>query len=179
MIIFPEDSTLRSPAPPLKFLFSHPAHFIACGCGSGLSRFAPGTAGTLFAWLTYPLLRMLLVEDQTFIIALAIAFGVGILASDTTGRHLGVADHGSIVWDEIVPFWTILMFVPSGFSLATLSWQLLAFLLFRFFDIVKPFPANWFDSHVKNGFGVMMDDVIAAGYSVFLFALVHQLWEHL
>ena len=68
--------------------------------------------------------------------------------------------------------------VAAGFSAAAIGWQLLAFLMFRFFDIVKPFPANWFDTHVKNGFGVMMDDVIAAGYTVFAFALARQLWEH-
>ena len=70
----------------------------------------------------------------------------------------------------------VLMFAPSGFSVTALGWQLLAFLLFRFFDIIKPFPANWFDRVVKNGFGVMMDDVIAAGYSIFLLVLAQQLW---
>jgi phosphatidylglycerophosphatase A len=167
----------RSTPPPFKFLFSHPGHFIACGCGSGLSPFAPGTAGTLFAWLTYPLLRMALPDDNLFVVFLLAGFGLGVLASDITGRHLGVSDHGAIVWDEIVPFWAVLMFMPAGFTLAALGWQLLAFLTFRFFDIVKPFPANWFDSRVKNGFGVMMDDVVAAGYTVFALLLAQQLWN--
>ena len=164
-----------STAPPLKFLFTHPAHFIACGCGSGLSPFAPGTAGTLFAWLTFPLLS-LLPNVMTAYAVLAILFALGVVACGITGRDLGVVDHGSIVWDEIVPFWMVLMFAPSGFSVTALGWQLLAFLLFRFFDIIKPFPANWFDRVVKNGFGVMMDDVIAAGYSVFVLVLAQQLW---
>jgi phosphatidylglycerophosphatase A len=167
----------KSPAPPLKFLFAHPAHFMACGCGSGLAPFASGTVGTLFAWLTFPLFGLLLLSNATAIwIALALSFAAGVLACDITGRHLGVADHGAIVWDEIVPFWATLMFVPAGFSLTALGWQSLAFLTFRFFDIVKPFPANWFDTRVKNGFGVMMDDVVAAGYTVFVVALVQQLW---
>ena len=169
----------KSTPPPLKFLFAHPAHFMACGCGSGLSPFASGTVGTLFAWLTFPLFGLLLPDAASAFMALAVFFVLGVLACDITGRHLGVADHGAIVWDEIVPFWTVLMFMPAGFSLPALGWQLLAFLLFRFFDIVKPFPANWFDAKLKNGLGVMMDDVVAAGYAVFALAVARQLWDRL
>ena len=152
----------KSPPPPWRFLFRHPDHFIACGLGSGLSPVASGTAGTLFAWLTYPLLRTAFSHDDTFFaLFLLVAFAYGVLACDRTGRALGVADHGAIVWDEIVPFWLVLFLSPTG-----LPWQLAAFLLFRFFDIVKPPPANWFDSKMKNGLGVMMDDVVAAAYSI-------------
>ncbi len=162
-------------APPLKFLLSHPAHFIACGCGSGLSPFASGTAGTIFAWATYPLLRMAITSDPVFALALGLMFALGVWACNITGRDLGVSDHGAIVWDEIVPFWTVLMFTPSG-----LLWQLAAFFLFRFFDIVKPQPARFFDREVHNGFGVMMDDVIAAAYTLLTLALlkiaVDRLW---
>ncbi|CAG4884379.1 Phosphatidylglycerophosphatase A [Georgfuchsia toluolica] len=166
----------KSIPPPLKFLFAHPAHFIACGCGSGLSPFASGTAGTLFAWITFPLFVLLLPSAAIIFEALAVLFILGIIVCNITGRHLGVVDHGAIVWDEIVPFWTVLMFVPAGFSLSALEWQLLAFLTFRFFDIIKPFPANWFDKQVKNGLGVMMDDVVAAGYTVLVLLLAQQLW---
>ncbi|HQR04514.1 MAG: phosphatidylglycerophosphatase A [Proteobacteria bacterium] len=159
----------RLPPPPLCFLFTHPAHFFACGCGSGLSPFAPGTAGTLFAWITFPFLRPLFASDASFLVALVIAFVFGVAACHRTGRDLGVVDHGAIVWDEIVPFWAVLVFCPAG-----LWWQLLAFLAFRFFDIVKPPPARWFDTQVKNGFGVMMDDVVAAGYTVLALALAQQ-----
>ncbi|HEX8986699.1 MAG TPA: phosphatidylglycerophosphatase A [Rhodocyclaceae bacterium] len=155
----------KSTPPPLSFLFSHPAHFIACGLGSGLSRFAPGTAGTLFAWLTYPLLRLLYPDDLNFALFLAFMFVFGVWCCHLTGRHLGIVDHGSIVWDEIVPFWAALLLTP-----AQISWQLAAFLWFRFYDIVKPPPARWFDNEVKNGFGVMMDDVVAAAYTVFTLA---------
>lgn len=151
--------------PNLRFLFSHPAHFIACGLGSGLSPFAPGTAGTLAAWLMFPLLRPHF-SEAGFLIFLAVAFIVGILAAGRTGRDLGVADHGSIVWDEIVPFWLVLFMTPAGFL-----WQLAAFFWFRFFDVTKPQPARWIDGHVKNGFGVMLDDVVAAFYTLLVLAL--------
>jgi phosphatidylglycerophosphatase A len=156
----------RTPAPPFKFLFHHPAHLIACGFGSGLSRWAPGTAGTLFAWASYGFLRQWMPHDLGFGIFLLLALVLGFAACQITGRALGVVDHGSIVWDEIVPFWGVLLFTPEG-----LLWQLAAFLWFRFYDIVKPQPAKFFDTKVKNGFGVMMDDVVAAAYTVLTLAL--------
>lgn len=174
----------KQPPPPLKFLLSDPAHFIACGFGSGLSPFAPGTAGTAFAWLTYPLLRQVFAGDLAFALALIPLFVLGVIACDLTGRHLGVADHGAIVWDEIVPFWGILMMLPplivmsphgAYFSFQALIWQTAAFLLFRFFDIVKPPPARWFDTRIKNGFGVMMDDVAAAAYTLLALAVAKHL----
>lgn len=158
------------PAPPFKFLFQHPAHLIACGFGSGLSGFAPGTAGTAFAWLTYAVLRGQMPSDLIFGLFLLLAFAIGISACQITGRDLGVVDHGAIVWDEIVPFWAVLLFTPTGFW-----WQLGAFLGFRFYDVVKPQPARYFDTHVKNGFGVMMDDVIAAGYTILTLAIAKTL----
>ena len=150
--------------PSLRFLLAHPAHFIACGCGSGLSRWAPGTVGTLFALLTYPLLRPLFSEMQ-FLIFLAFAYVLGIACIQIAGRNLGEPDHGSIVWDEIVPFWFVLLLTPAGWL-----WQLAAFALFRFFDIVKLPPANWFDQHMKNGFGVMADDLAAAFHTLLTLA---------
>ena len=155
----------RVSAPPVSFLLHHPAHLIACGFGSGLSRWAPGTAGTLFAWLSYGFLRDWMPQDFGFAIFLLLAFVVGVAACQITGRALGVVDHGSIVWDEIMPFWTVLLFAPDD-----LLWQLGAFLWFRFYDIVKPYPASFFDQQVKSGFGVMMDDVIAAGYTILTLA---------
>jgi phosphatidylglycerophosphatase A len=162
----------KAPTPPFNFLFQHPAHLIACGFGSGLSPFAPGTAGTLFAWLTYPLLRAYFPNDLWFVIFLVLMFALGITSCHLTGRQLGVVDHGSIVWDEIVPFWMVLLLTPT-----TLVWQLAAFLWFRFYDIVKPQPARYFDREVKNGLGVMMDDLVAAGYTVLTLALFKFLIE--
>lgn len=164
----------KSTAPPLRFLFAHPAHFVACGCGSGLSPVAPGTAGTLFAWLTYPLLRLAYPEDLNFALFLALMFIFGSWCCQLTGRHLGVIDHGAIVWDEIVPFWAVLLLTPAG-----LIWQLAAFLWFRFYDVVKPPPADFFDLEVKNGFGVMMDDLVAAGYTLLTLALFKAVLERL
>jgi phosphatidylglycerophosphatase A len=165
---------VKPPLPPLSFLLHHPAHLIACGFGSGLSRIAPGTAGTAFAWVTYPLIRGSLETDLGFAVFLFLAFAIGIVACQVTGRNLGVIDHGAIVWDEIVPFWTVLLLTPPD-----LLWQLGAFIGFRFYDILKPQPARFFDTQVKNGFGVMMDDVVAAGYTVLTLAIVKSLLDPL
>jgi phosphatidylglycerophosphatase A len=164
----------QAPAPPVRFLFQHPAHLVACGFGSGLAPVAPGTFGTLFAWLTYPLLRSHFPGDLGFAVFLALAFMLGVTACQLTGRKLGVVDHGAIVWDEIVPFWAVLLLTPP-----TLVWQLAAFLWFRFFDIFKPPPARYFDQQMKNGFGVMMDDVVAAGYTVLTLAVFKAVIEGL
>jgi phosphatidylglycerophosphatase A len=150
--------------PDLRFLLAHPAHFIACGFGSGLAPFAPGTFGTLFGWLSFLTIDRMLSGVPLAIFLLA-GFIIGVVVCDRTGRALGVIDHGSIVWDEIVPFWIVLAIAPPGWQ-----WQLAAFALFRFFDIVKPPPASYFDRKVKNGFGVMMDDLVAAFYTLLALA---------
>ena len=87
-------------------------------------------------------------------------------ACERTGRDLGVSDHSGMVWDEVVAFWAVLLLVPSGFAA-----QLAAFFLFRAFDVIKPPPIRHVDRTVKGGFGVMLDDVIAAFYTVLVFAL--------
>ena len=160
---------IRSKPPSLRFLFAHPAHLVACGFGSGLSPFAPGTFGTLFAWATFPLLRPWM-SDFEMLAFLLVCFVGGVLAVHRTGADLGVVDHGSIVWDEVVPFWLVLLFCPPG-----LLWQGAAFLIFRLFDIVKPQPARFFDEKIKNGFGVMTDDLIAAFYSILVLAIARLL----
>ena len=163
------DKIKNSKAPSLRFLFAHPAHLIACGFGSGLSPFAPGTAGTLFAWATFPLLRGTM-DDVVLLPFLLVCYGLGIFAVHRTGQDLGVIDHGSIVWDEIVPFWLVLAFCPAGWL-----WQGAAFLLFRVFDILKPQPARFFDQRVKNGFGVMADDLVAGAYTLLVLSLMRHL----
>lgn len=157
--------------PTVRFLFAHPAHFVALGFGSGLAPKGPGTAGTLAAWLLYPILRAPL-SDAVFLLFLLAAFIFGIIAADRTGQALGVSDHGAIVWDEMVPFWLVLFFTP-----ASIAWQFAAFVLFRLFDIVKPPPIGWADRRVKGGFGVMLDDVIAAGYTLLVLAVVLRVME--
>lgn len=143
------------------------SRWIALGFGSGLSPLAPGTVGTLWAWLVFVVADPLL-TPLAWAGVLGAGLLVGIWACERTSRDLGVADHGSVVWDEILAFWLVLLFVPQDFSS-----QLLAFALFRFFDIVKPPPIRHFDEKIKNGFGTMLDDLLAAFYTLFVFAL-HQ-----
>ena len=146
------------------FAFSHPAHVIAMGFGAGLAPFAPGTAGTLAAWAVAWALASLLAPAAMLALGAA-AFPLGIWACGVTGRHLGVADHGSMVWDEIAAFLIVLAVVPRE-----LAWQAAAFVAFRFFDIVKPQPVRYFEQRYGGGFGVMFDDLVAAGYTLLLLA---------
>lgn len=155
--------------PSWRFLFSHPAHLLSFGFGSGLARKAPGTFGTLVAFPMYWFLAERL-SDAMFILALVWAFAIGIWVCDITGKALGVADYGGIVWDEIVAFMLVLFFTPPGWE-----WSLLAFTLFRFFDIVKPPPIRYFDSNWHGGLGVMFDDLLAAGYTLMCLAIVKSL----
>ncbi len=155
--------------PTFRLLLSHPAHFISLGFGAGLSPKAPGTAGTLLAWLLYPLIRTPL-SEFVFLALLTSLFVAGIIAAERTGRALGVSDHGGIVWDEMVATWLVLVFTPP-----TLLWQAVAVALFRFFDIVKPPPVRWADRSLKGGFGVMADDIIAAGYTLLALAVLVRL----
>lgn len=152
--------------PDVRFMFAHPAHFIALGFGSGLSPRAPGTAGTLLAWLLYPVLKAPL-SDGVFLALLVSLFVGGVIAADRTGRALGVSDHGAIVWDEMVAMWLVLLLTPP-----TLLWQAVAVALFRLFDIVKPQPIRWADQRLKGGFGVMFDDILAAGYAILVLAVL-------
>jgi phosphatidylglycerophosphatase A len=148
--------------PDQAFLVAHPAHFIALGGGAGLAPKAPGTVGTL---LGYPLAwASLQLPVWAAWLSVGFAFLLGVWACEKSGRDLGVADHGAMVWDEVVAMWAVLLAVPAGWA----AW-LAAFVLFRFFDIVKPFPIGWFDRKVKGGFGVMLDDALAAGYVLLLF----------
>ena len=150
-------------------MWRQPAHIIALGAGAGLAPAAPGTVGTLLAFPLYWLLAAFSTSTMALIL-LGAAFLLGIWACGATGRALGVADHGAMVWDEIVAFAMVLVFTPSGWE-----WQLGAFLLFRFFDIVKPPPIRYFDRRLKNGFGVMFDDLLAAGYTLLVLAVAQRL----
>ncbi len=152
--------------PNWRFLFSHPAHLLSFGFGSGLAPKAPGTFGTLVAFPMYWYLAPRL-SDLMLILVLIWAFVIGIWVCDITGKALGVADYGGIVWDEIVAFMLVLFFTPPGWY-----WSLLAFALFRFFDIVKPQPIRYFDSTWHGGLGVMFDDLVAAGYALLCMAVL-------
>ena len=139
--------------------FDTPTGFLAFGFGSGLAPVAPGTAGTI-ASLPFAVLIVQL-PLAIGIAIVAAAFLVGIHLCGETGRRLGVHDHGGIVWDEFVGMWLVVLFIPFDWA-----WWLAAFALFRVFDAVKPWPIRWFDRHVHGGLGVMLDDILAAFYTL-------------
>jgi phosphatidylglycerophosphatase A len=151
--------------PTLRFMLHHPAHFIALGFGAGLAPVAPGTFGTLVA-IPIALLLREYGGDATYVLVTLAFFFVGAWASQVTGRALGAADHGSIVIDEVAAFLAVLFF--TGTTPLRIA---VAFALFRFFDIVKPPPVRQVDAALKNGVGVMLDDVVAAGYALLVFAI--------
>ncbi len=162
--------------PTLRFMFSHPAHPIALGFGCGLSPVAPGTVGTLGAWLSFVLVRPGLGDVAWGAVMLG-ALAIGWWACTVTARHLATADPGAIVWDEVIAFWLVLWLItPAG------GWvQLAAFALFRFFDAAKPGPVAWADKRFKGrrgqpigwtqGFGIVIDDLVAALCTLLVIAL--------
>lgn len=139
---------------------NHPIHFFAFGLGSGAAPKAPGTFGTLAAVPLYFLLTLLPLWG--YVLAVVLAFVVGIYLCHQTSKDMGVHDHGGIVWDEFVGYWITMLALPVN-----IYWAAAGFVLFRFFDIIKPFPIGWLDKRVHGGLGIMIDDVIAG-----LFALV-------
>jgi phosphatidylglycerophosphatase A len=140
-------------------LLFNPIHLISFGLGSGLSPVAPGTVGTLIGFPLF--VAMMGMTMTTQLALLALLFVSGAVCCQITGKAVGEPDHGSIVIDEIVCFTMVLVFVP-----ASPMWWGSAFGAFRFFDILKIWPANWIDKTMKNGFGVMLDDLIAALFSI-------------
>ncbi len=157
--------------PTLRFMLAHPAHVIALGAGSGLSRVAPGTVGTLWAWAAFVVLQPFM-SDGGWAALIALGTLIGWWACTVTARHMRIADSGHIVWDEVVAFWLVLWLVmPAGF------WgQLVAFALFRLFDAVKFGPMAWADRAFKGfgprgGFGILLDDFAAAGCTLLVIAL--------
>jgi phosphatidylglycerophosphatase A len=164
--------------PTLRFMLSHPAHLIALGFGSGLPRIAPGTVGTLWAWVAFLAMQHWLSSAAIGWVILA-SLPIGWWACTVCARHMNVADPGSIVWDEVVAFWIILWLVTPAGLLA----QAIAFGLFRFFDAVKPGPVGWADACCKQrdassdamrwglaGFGILFDDLVAAFCTLFVIA---------
>jgi phosphatidylglycerophosphatase A len=146
---------------PVKPNLRNPIHLLAFGLGSGCAPKAPGTFGTLaaipFWWLflqDVPLIPYLCV--------LIAGFAFGVYLCEQTSKDLGVHDHGGIVWDEWIGLWITYIALPVG-----IEWIIIGFALFRFFDILKPWPIKWLDEKVHGGFGIMIDDVLAG-----IFALI-------
>jgi phosphatidylglycerophosphatase A len=155
--------------PSAAWVFARPERILAFGLGSGLLYPAPGTWGTLVGWLLWAVLLRDL-ADGWMILVLLLSFGIGCWAAQRCGDALGVPDHSGINWDEVVAIWLVLWLMPHGF------WaQLVSVVLFRFFDIVKPPPVSLFDRRFKNGFGVMIDDIVAALYALLVGALLVRL----
>jgi len=149
-------------------IFSSPTHLFAFGFGSGLAPIAPGTAGTLAAIPIYLLIEGLSLPLYLGFILISFLFGVVICGR--TGDALGEHDHGGIVWDEFVGFWITMIAAPSGWI-----WIALGFILFRIFDIWKPWPINWADQKVAGGLGGMLDDVIAGVYAALFLQIIYLL----
>ena len=157
----------QSQNPLSRLQLRNPVHFLAVGLGSGLIRPAPGTWGSLLGLI----LGVLLMQGLGwggFITFTLLSFFVGCYLCQKTSDDMGVHDHGSIVWDEFVGVWLVLAAVPE----LNLIWCLLAFGLFRFFDILKPYPIRYFDRKLTSGFGIMIDDVLAAFYSLLVIFVV-------
>ena len=149
------------PKPDVRFLLRHPAHFLALGFGSGLIAPAPGTWGSIAALPLAAGLHLAGVQGVMLAWLALPLFVLGVWVCGVTGRALGVADSSHIVWDEIVAMLLVLAAVPA----TPVAW-LAALLVFRVFDIVKPWPIRWLDARVHGGFGVMLDDVVAALFAV-------------
>ncbi|UTV27119.1 phosphatidylglycerophosphatase A [Photobacterium atrarenae] len=141
--------------PKEKINLKNPWHLLATGFGSGLSPVIPGTMGTLAAVPFYLLLAEL--PFSVYLVLVLSAALLGITICQKTSDDMGVHDHGSIVWDEFVGFWITMAVAP----VVSWQWLLAGFVLFRFFDMVKPWPISWLDKHVHGGFGIMADDILA------------------
>lgn len=141
-----------------RTVFSSPVHFLAFGFGSGLSPFAPGTAGTLAAIPLYLLLSQLPLLG--YLGALLLVTVVGFWLCGESSRRLGVHDHGGIVWDEFAGFLVTMAAAPAGWQ-----WVVAGFFLFRLFDVWKPWPVYIADRDVNGGFGIMLDDLLAGIYA--------------
>ena len=145
---------------PAKLLLN-PIHFLSLGFGSGLSPKMPGTLGTMVGVVLYLLTPE--IDWRLYLGIIVLAFMVGIFLCDYTARTLKVHDHSGIVWDEIVGYWLTMFMVPKSWI-----WILSGFVLFRFFDVLKPWPISIADKYVKGGFGIMLDDLIAAIFSLLI-----------
>lgn len=172
----PQPTPAAPRRPSVRLMLSSPLHLISFGFGSGLSPLAPGTVGTLWAWLSFLVLDRWLDDAQWGFLLLGAAL-LGWWACTATARALNTADPGAIVWDEVLAFWLVLwLLMPAGLGL-----QLAAFALFRLFDAAKPGPVRWADRLFKGrsgqppgwaqGFGILFDDLVAALCTLMVLAL--------
>ncbi len=144
----------EQPGPRSPNVFTNPVQFLAFGFGSGLMPRGPGTAGTLMAVPLFLLMADWQLPLYTMVVLVAAVLGVWICG--TASRQLGVHDHGGIVWDEFVGYWVTMWAVPVSWT-----WIVAGFVVFRIFDILKPWPISVLDKKVEGGFGIMIDDIAA------------------
>jgi phosphatidylglycerophosphatase A len=171
-------SPSKSRIPTARFMLAHPAHAIALGFGSGLSPFAPGTVGTLWAWVAFLVWRSInpsasVIQEAAILVLTLIA---SVWASERTARAMRVADPSAVVIDEIIAFWLVLWLVCPAGKPDNIGLQFAAFVLFRFFDAVKPPPVRWADQAFKGtgwrgAFGIVFDDLVAAFCTLLVLAL--------
>ncbi|MDU0810890.1 MAG: phosphatidylglycerophosphatase A [Burkholderia sp.] len=152
----------------LRFMLSHPVHIISLGLGIGLVPFMSGTFGTMLGWLIFIVLnRYLYLTKLKWLGLILVAFISGIYMTNFTAKEIGKVDPNSVIFDEIVSICLVLSFITPK----TFIGQFFAFILFRFFDVMKPKPICYFDRNLKDGFGIMFDDLIAALMTLLIFAL--------
>ncbi len=155
-------TTPTAARPPAQLIMSTTEHFVAFGFGAGLSPWAPGTVGTLVAIPIF--LAMSFMSPAVYAIAVAVLFVFGCWVCGESARLLGVHDYGGIVFDEIVGYLIaaapLVMIAPDS-TLECAVGIAAAFVLFRVFDILKPWPIRWLDRRIHGGFGIMIDDVLA------------------
>ena len=170
-------TALPPPRPTVGFLLRHPAHCLALGFGAGLAGKANGTVGTLWAWAAFLILDRWLGAAAWGLLLFA-SLAVGVWACARTAQDLRQGDPGAVVWDEVVAFWLVLWLVmPAG-----LPTQVVAFVLFRYFDIAKPGPVAWADRLFKQargwrqGVGILLDDLVAALCTLLVIALWRFVW---
>lgn len=157
--------------PKSRLSMTNPWHLLATGFGSGLSPVVPGTMGTLASVPFYLLLAQL--PLMLYIVVVIAASLIGIKICQVTSDDMQVHDHGSIVWDEFAGFWITMLIVPVlQLPVFEWKWLLAGFVLFRFFDMVKPWPIGWLDKCVHGGLGIMLDDLVAGVMSALALALV-------
>lgn len=161
--------TIKNPTP--KTIFTSPIHFLAFGFGSGLSPIAPGTAGTLAIIPIYLLLQPLDIISYSIITLIICILGIWICGASS--QRLGVHDHGGIVWDEFAGYLITMIAAPIGWQ-----WVILGFVLFRIFDIWKPWPIFIIDQRIRGGFGIMFDDIIAGVFALLSLQAVTAIVEY-
>jgi phosphatidylglycerophosphatase A len=141
-----------------RILLRHPAGWIASGGGVGFAPYAAGTFGSLVALLPWWGLREL--APWAYLLALVATFAIGVWAANWVIRAIRVQDPSVVVWDEFLGLWITLFLVPAGWP-----WIVAGFVLFRVFDILKPWPVSWADEHIDGGVGAMLDDALAGIYA--------------